>query len=109
MGDRQVLAGPRVDARLMTERIDREQVFRVFSEAMDIEPAARDAFVQERCGRDADLLREVAALLAVAETDSGATGMLLGAAEPSVRDLIGEEYGRFRLHELIGSGGMGVV
>jgi eukaryotic-like serine/threonine-protein kinase len=93
----------------MTESSDREQVFRVFSEAMDLEPPARDAFVQERCGRDADLLREVAALLAVAETDSGATGMLLGGAEPSVRNLIGAEYGRFRLQELIGSGGMGVV
>jgi eukaryotic-like serine/threonine-protein kinase len=93
----------------MTENIDRAQVYRLFTEAMEIEAAARRDFIQERCGYDADLLREVAALVAAAEADSGGTGLLFGGAEPAARDLAGAEYGRFRLQELLGSGGMGVV
>ena len=93
----------------MTTNVDRGRAYRAFADAMEMEASSRDAFVQARCRNDAELLREVAALLAAAETDSGATDLLLGGAQLPARDLTGEEYGRFRLQELIGSGGMGVV
>ncbi|HTP38524.1 MAG TPA: protein kinase [Steroidobacteraceae bacterium] len=92
----------------MSGAVDRAEAYRIFSAALDLEEAARDAFVQQRCGANAELLKEVAALLAVA-TDTNATGVLLGAPERPLRDLRGQEYGRFRLVELIGAGGMGVV
>jgi tetratricopeptide (TPR) repeat protein len=93
----------------MTVDVERARVYRLFAEAMDLEPGARDQFVQRQCGGDPHLLREVGALLAAAETDSVATGVLLGEAQPAARDHTGEVYGRFRLQGLIGSGGMGVV
>ena len=93
----------------MSAAADRARVYRIFSEAMDVAAQAREAFVIGRCGGDAQLQHEVAALLAVAATDSGATGVLRGDALPVPRDLVGHQYGRFRLQELIGSGGMGVV
>jgi hypothetical protein len=56
----------------MTKNLDRAQIYRLFAEAMDVEPPARGDFVQERCGQDAELKREIAALFAAAESDSDA-------------------------------------
>ena len=79
----------------MSAAVNRAEAYQLFSAAMDVEPGSRDAFVWERCGDRLDLLREVAALLAVAASDAGATGILLGGAERPVRDLTGREYGSF--------------
>jgi serine/threonine-protein kinase len=93
----------------MTEAFDRGRAFRLFEQALGFEGAARDRFVDTSCGGDAPLKAEIDALLAVAAQDSVRTGELLGAA-PSIGDrLIGREFGRFRLVEFIGEGGMGVV
>ena len=93
----------------MTAAIDRAEVYRIFSDALDREAKDRDAFVQERCGTRPELQREVLSLLAAAAPGSDSTGVLLGTAEQPVRDLLGREYGQFRLVELIGAGGMGAV
>jgi eukaryotic-like serine/threonine-protein kinase len=93
----------------MSAAVSRAQVYRIFSEAMDVATQAREAFVVDRCAGDAQLQLEVTALLAAAAADSGATNVLLGGSLPALKDLVGHEYGRFRLQELIGSGGMGVV
>ncbi|MBS0379376.1 MAG: serine/threonine protein kinase [Proteobacteria bacterium] len=92
----------------MSEESDHAQVYRLFAQAMEREGAARAAFVQEHCGQDADLRRQVENLIAVAQAD-GVTGMLLAGGQAPTRDLRGAEYGRFRLRELLGSGGMSVV
>ena len=55
------------------------------------------------------MIAEVRALLDGSAQDTGATGLLLGTALAPVVDLSGQEYGRFRLQELIGQGGMGIV
>ena len=88
---------------------NRAEVYRIFSAAMDVAGAARDALIHEQCQGDPGMIGEVRALLEGAAQDTGATGLLLGTTLPPVVDLSGKEYGRFRLQELIGQGGMGIV
>lgn len=45
-------------------RMDAEAVFQLFLEAAEVEPAARDAFLEGRCGKDPALESEVRCLLA---------------------------------------------
>jgi eukaryotic-like serine/threonine-protein kinase len=94
----------------MTRGADRALTYRIFNEALDLDAGARAAFVSERCGEGTELAREVMELLAIAGLELLATATLLGDGKlPMGRDLIGREYGQFRLVGLIGEGGMGVV
>jgi len=93
----------------MTEAFDRGRAFRVFEQALGFEGAARDRFVDDSCAGDMPLRSEIDALLAVATQDGVCTRALLGAAPTFGERLIGREFGRFRLVEFIGEGGMGVV
>jgi predicted Ser/Thr protein kinase len=93
----------------MTTSNKRAEVYRIFSAAMDVEGAEREALIQQQCHGDATLASEVRALLGGAAQDTGAIGLLMGYETLIVPDLSGQEFGRFRLQELIGKGGMGVV
>ncbi len=93
----------------MTATAERAMVYRIFNEALDVATQSREQFVRERCAQNPRLCDEVSALLAVAKKDPDATGLLLRRESAPVRDLIGRQYGRFRLVELIGVGGMGLV
>jgi serine/threonine-protein kinase len=94
----------------MISGADRALTYRIFDAALDLEVDARAAFVSERCGEGTELFREVMELLAIASQELLATANLQGSAKPPAnRDLIGKEYGQFRLAALIGEGGMGVV
>jgi eukaryotic-like serine/threonine-protein kinase len=94
----------------MMSSADRALCYRIFDAALDLEPDTREAFVRERCGEATELAREVMALLAIAGRDLLATANLQSSGKlPAGRDLIGKEYGQFRLVGLIGEGGMGVV
>ena len=93
----------------MTRITNRAQVYRIFSAAMDVDPAQRDALIREECQGDTALAAEVTALLGEAAHDTNAMGLVLGSEALTALDLSGQEYGRFRLQELIGKGGMGVV
>jgi eukaryotic-like serine/threonine-protein kinase len=93
----------------MMSGADRARIYRIFDEALDMESAARAAFVSERCGADADLAREVTELLDIAARELKDTATLFPSVRPAARDLTGREYGQFRLVSLIGEGGMGVV
>jgi tetratricopeptide (TPR) repeat protein len=88
---------------------NRAQVYRIFSAAMDVDPAQRDALIREECQGDTALAAEVTALLGEVAHDTNAMGLALGSEALRAPDLSGQEYGRFRLQELIGKGGMGVV
>lgn len=92
----------------MSPAVDRAEAYRIFNAALDLDPAERAAFARRSCGSDTALEQEVTALLNVA-AETEATGLLLGGTKKPLRDLCGQEYGRFRLLELIGTGGMGVV
>jgi len=59
----------------MTAESNSAQVYRLFAQAMELESSARIVFVQEQCGHDAQLLKQVESLIAIAETE-GVTGVV---------------------------------
>ncbi len=92
----------------MNDPLDRALVYRVFSEALETEASERNEFIAACCCGSPALEQIVRKLLAIAEAGD-ATGILVAGASPSLPDRIGREYGRFRLLELLGVGGMGAV
>jgi tetratricopeptide (TPR) repeat protein/predicted Ser/Thr protein kinase len=92
----------------MNEPLDRALVYRVFSEALETETGERNEFIAARCRGSPVQEQLVRKLLAIAEAGD-ATGILLAGGSPPLPDRIGREYGRFRLLELLGLGGMGAV
>ncbi len=88
---------------------DRGKAFQLFEQALGLDASARTAFINERCRDDAPLRAEIEALLDAAAADHVQTGVLLNPASLPFENLVGEEFGHFRLIEFIGEGGMGVV
>jgi eukaryotic-like serine/threonine-protein kinase len=93
----------------MNQRVDRAQAYRIFSEALEMTPLQRSAYVRQHCAQDALLQQTVEELLAIASADPRTLGALRGEVEPALEDRTGWECGRFRLLELLGAGGMGAV
>lgn len=92
----------------MNQSLDRALVYRVFSQALETEASERNEFIAASCCGAPALEQIVRKLLAIAEAGD-ATGILVAGASSSVPDRIGREYGRFRLLDLLGVGGMGAV
>ncbi|MFN8586186.1 MAG: serine/threonine-protein kinase [Candidatus Eisenbacteria bacterium] len=93
-----------------------ERVKELFDEALAQPAPARAAFVARAAGADDALRAEVESLLAAwerAESSGALTGAMdAPAAEPEPEDgaaRLGHTVGAYRLEELIGHGGMGVV
>src|SRR6266699_2685586 len=90
-----------------------QQIEEIFQEALQRDPAERDAFVREACHGDIELQREVASLLANhnAATDfkpwaAAAAAQLIGgrhSLEP------GQALGPYRIDSFLAAGGMGEV
>jgi len=93
----------------MNTPVDRARVFRVFLAALDVDPPLRDSFLAQQCEGDEAIRAEVEELLQVAARDEARTAAFLESAPDHEADLSGSEFGRFRLVERIGAGGMGVV
>jgi serine/threonine protein kinase/TolB-like protein/Tfp pilus assembly protein PilF len=95
-----------------------QQVRAVFQEAVDCDPEARAAFLQERCGQDEELRREVESLLA-SDQDPGTIleGPAMAACAMGVAGLsVGEAdwnplifKDRYKVQRELGRGGMSVV
>ncbi len=82
---------------------------------LEREPADRDAFLDDACGGDAALRREVASLMK-AHSRPGAVDRLAEDVAPLTErlrkpapSLAGRSVGRYQVHERMGGGGMGVV
>jgi len=87
---------------LRPDQLHLARIEELFAAARELPAARRAAFLDERCGGDAALEAEVAALL---ELERGAGDFLEQPADPWV----GERIDRWRVLERIGAGGMGVV
>ncbi|RKZ08522.1 hypothetical protein DRQ32_09020, partial [bacterium] len=75
-------------------------------QALDLSLDARHDFLQQECGDDDELLRDVLRLLA---HDSSKADELTAAALPGTRGLSGTTIGPYRIIQPLGEGGMGVV
>lgn len=98
----------------MLSRDDRAEVAMMFSDAVDLDPAARVALLDARCGSRADLRAEVNSLLAAhGQADSFmAVPVVLGAealADDRAESIVGRTVGPYEILSLLGAGGMGVV
>lgn len=91
-----------------------QRVEELFHAALALPPAAREAFLDERCGSDASLAAQVRALLAQdAAGDTGLGGAVAASAAALARTFApargGERLGPWRIVSEIASGGMGAV
>ena len=93
----------------MPSLTDRALAYRIFSQALDLEPQARADFLDQHCGSDGALRAEVQAYLDCALNQESSTRALLGPTPGPEASLEGTTVGRFRLIARIGAGGMGVV
>jgi serine/threonine protein kinase/tetratricopeptide (TPR) repeat protein len=90
-----------------------KRIRRLFDVAMAIPAASRGAFLQESCGDDVELRREVEALVAAAaerqSADLRPTSIGTETTDPGSAISEPERIGPYRLTRKIGEGGMGIV
>ena len=87
----------------------------LFHRAVDLEPAARAAFLDEQCAGDPDLRMAVEELLQLDGTAPGTESLLrspLAGSRPQAHALPAspvQTIGRYRVVRVLGEGGMGTV
>jgi non-specific serine/threonine protein kinase/serine/threonine-protein kinase len=81
----------------------------LFEQALDLDPAERNAFLTRACGEDASLLADVESLLASYEPDETASAASPDGSSPHGVPLREGRIDRYEIIRPIGAGGMGVV
>jgi len=96
-----------------------ERIETVFHAALELEPAARGAYLAEACAGDEELRREVESLLAYENETAGfiqkpalevaANALAADAREADQPKTVSQQIGAYRIIEPLGKGGMGEV
>ncbi len=92
-----------------------EQVGKLYQAALALPPYERETFLDDACGDDTAMRREVESLLAAEDVAGSflAAGAMKDAAKMLVEDkslsLDGKELGHYHVLSLLGAGGMGEV
>src|SRR5581483_2406006 len=90
-----------------------QQIQAVFHQAAGLDPTQRPVFLDNACGEDHELLREVEAMLEHdGRTSSLLDGDLAEVAHNTLttpRGFEGKKFGPYSIVKLLGEGGMGVV
>jgi eukaryotic-like serine/threonine-protein kinase len=91
------------------------QIGQLYQTALELEPAARAAFLDANCGDDYELRREVESLLHAHEQADGFIAGKVGGvvaemtAQQQTTSFVGRSIGHYQTLSLIGAGGMGRV
>jgi serine/threonine protein kinase len=91
-----------------------EQVNELYEAALERDHSQRAAFLQEACAGNEELRQEIASLLAASESTGILDAQALEVAaqvlaEETSQSLVGRKLGHFKIHTVLGTGGMGEV
>ena len=91
-----------------------QKVKNVLYAALEMDPAARSSFLDEECGNDLELRREVEALIAAHSAADGLESpaverMAAIVSDEQTDEMTGQTLGHYEVIEKIGAGGMGEV
>jgi serine/threonine-protein kinase len=90
-----------------------QAITRLYESALERDPRARDAFLADACGSDAELRREVDSLLAHEATpvvvDASVWELVGDLFDVEAGLAVGTHVGHYRIDALLGAGGMGQV
>jgi serine/threonine protein kinase/tetratricopeptide (TPR) repeat protein len=99
--------------------LQHEHLRRIFDQALELQPAARAAFLAQRCGDDAGMRLRLEAMLAAALDEHfltaptgdrpGSQAQSQASGAYSLREGPGTRIGPYKLLQLIGEGGFGAV
>src|SRR5687767_1068036 len=93
-----------------------KRIEEIYHAALEMAPAERLSFLDESCGDDEDLRREVESLLAVNRTSNNIFDTppesfvaAMFAEQKNRTSLVGEKISHYKIKRLLGKGGMGEV
>ena len=91
-----------------------DRLSRLYHAALALDPSQRKSYLEEACGNDEALHRELLSLLEQSGVDAFLESPLVSGATASptvtaVDTIVGRDIGAYRVLSVLGSGGMGVV